>query len=69
MSDVVPLLSDLIAIDSVNPGLVPGAAGLRRIVELLADRLSVSAFETRIIEADDHDDRPSLLAWTPQSAD
>ena len=69
VSDVVPLLSDLIAIDSVNPGLVPGAAGERRIVEMLADRLSVSGFETRIIEADDHDDRPSLLAWTPQSAD
>ena len=34
-ADAVRLTADLVAIDSVNPGLVPGAAGERRIVEHL----------------------------------
>jgi acetylornithine deacetylase len=33
--DVVELLTQLVAIDSVNPSLVPGTAGEREIAELL----------------------------------
>lgn len=39
MDSTLALLSDLIAIDSVNPGLVPGAAGERAISEFLANEL------------------------------
>ena len=37
MDDVTDLTCALVAIDSVNPGLVPGAAGEAEIVELGAD--------------------------------
>jgi len=33
---VIRLLRDLVAIDSVNPTLVPGAAGERQIAEAIA---------------------------------
>jgi acetylornithine deacetylase len=39
MDPTLSLLCDLIAIDSVNPGLVPGAAGERAISEYLAGEL------------------------------
>ncbi|HYC61356.1 MAG TPA: M20/M25/M40 family metallo-hydrolase [Thermoanaerobaculia bacterium] len=39
MHPTLELLRDLIAIDSVNPGLVPGAAGERAISEFLATEL------------------------------
>ena len=39
MHPTLALLCDLIAIDSVNPGLVPGAAGERAISEFLANEL------------------------------
>jgi len=39
MDSTLSLLCDLIAIDSVNPGLVPGAAGERAISEALAIEL------------------------------
>lgn len=63
MDDVTALTAELIAIDSVNPGLVPGAAGERAIVEHLRTRLSAAGLATRIIEST-QPDRPSLLAWT-----
>ena len=39
MDATLSLLCDLIAIDSVNPGLVPGAAGERAISEAIANEL------------------------------
>ena len=39
MDATLSLLCDLIAIDSVNPGLVPGAAGERDISEAIAIEL------------------------------
>lgn len=58
----VALASELIAVDSVNPALVPGAAGERAIVALLADRLRAKGFETEVIVPQAYADRPSLLA-------
>jgi hypothetical protein len=39
---VVDLTRQLVAFDSVNPGLVPGAAGEGPIAQFVADRLSGS---------------------------
>jgi acetylornithine deacetylase len=61
---VVGLAASLVAVDSVNPGLVPGAAGETRAVELLRARLDGAGFVTRVLPADGRPDRPSLLAWT-----
>ncbi len=61
----VALAAELVAIDSVNPGLVPGAAGEAAIVEHLRNRLQRSGFTTHVIPAGGHDDRPSLLAVGP----
>jgi len=36
MSDVISLLRDLVAIDSVNPSLVPGGAGEEAIADYIA---------------------------------
>ncbi len=54
---VVELTSELVALNTVNPALVPGAPGERAAVELLASRLS-SAFDVRVVG----DERPSLVA-------
>lgn len=58
----VALAAELVAIDSVNPGLVPGAAGEAAVVEHLRARLAGAGFETHVITADGHPDRPSLVA-------
>ncbi len=63
-SDPVELLRELVAIDSVNPGLVPGAAGESAIVTLLDRRLGDKGFATVVATPDAHPDRPSLLAWS-----
>jgi acetylornithine deacetylase/succinyl-diaminopimelate desuccinylase-like protein len=60
----VALTAELIAVDSVNPGLVPGAAGEVGIVELLRRRLDRRGLRTEVVRAAGHDDRPSLLAST-----
>ena len=65
----VALLSDLVAIDSVNPGLVDGAAGEPAIVAFLANRLRANGFTVTIVSAEGHADRPSLLAVGPGPAD
>ena len=52
-------------IDSVNPGLVPGAAGEAAIVEHLRNRLQSNGFTTHVVTAAGHDDRPSLVAIGP----
>lgn len=61
-SPVVDLLTELVAIDSTNPGLVPGAAGEAAMVEHLRRRLDRSGFVTTVVAAPGHDDRPSLVA-------
>ena len=67
-ADAVALLSALVSIDSVNPGLVRGAPGEQRIVDHLAARLERSRFATTLVPAHGHDDRPSLVAVPPGSA-
>lgn len=69
MTDPVDLLAELVAIDSVNPGLVPGAAGESRIVAHLQQRLDASGFTTTVVPSAGHDDRPSLVAVGPGPAD
>jgi acetylornithine deacetylase len=64
-AEAVALLRDLVGIDSVNPGLVPGAAGESRIVEHLRTRLERAGFTTTVVPARDHADRPSLVAVAP----
>jgi acetylornithine deacetylase len=61
----VALLEELVAIDSVNPGLVPGAAGEGAIVAALQQRLSSQGFTTAIVDAPGHASRPSLVAIGP----
>ena len=64
--DAVALAVALVGIDSVNPGLVAGAAGEHGIVEHLRDRLLHGGFETHVVTPRDHHDRPSLLAVGPE---
>ncbi len=59
------LLSDLVRIDSVNPGLVAGSAGEANIVEHLRSRLEGAGFATTVIPARGRADRPSLVAVPP----
>lgn len=63
--DAVALTVELVGIDSVNPGLVAGAAGERDIVGHLRDRLRHSGFETHVVTPRDQHDRPSLVAVGP----
>lgn len=57
----------LVSLDTVNPGLVPGAPGEGAAVELLRDRLNAAGWATELVlPADGAPDRPSLLAWTPE---
>lgn len=48
--ETVELTRQLIAIDSVNPDLVPGGAGESAIAELTADWLTQRGFECRLLE-------------------
>ena len=52
-ADLVPLLSDLVAIDSVNPSLLPGAAGEREIAAFIAGWATSAG-----LEADVHESMP-----------
>ena len=67
-ADAVALAVDLVRIDSVNPGLVPWAAGEHDVVHLLRDRLQHSGFQTHLVTPPGHDDRPSLVAIGPQGS-
>ena len=64
-TDAVALTAELVRIDSVNPGLVPGAAGEATIVTRLRERLQHSGFETHVITQPGKSDRPSLVAIGP----
>ena len=59
MSEAIDLTRALVALDTVNPTLVPGAPGERPAVELLAERLDARGFEIEIVGPPD---RPSLIA-------
>src|SRR5262249_55575556 len=47
----IALLKDLVAIDSVNPSLVPGGAGERAIAERIAAELRAAGLDLRVAEA------------------
>lgn len=61
--NAIQLLSELVAIDSVNPGLAPGARGEAAIVEHLRLRFAHRGWRTLVVPALGVPDRPSLLAW------
>lgn len=66
--DVVELAAELVAVDSVNPGLVPGAAGEGPIVQLLSSRLEQAGFAVTVIPAEGREGRPSLVAVPASTA-
>jgi acetylornithine deacetylase len=59
---VVDLTRQLVAFDSVNPGLVPGAVGEGPIAQFVADRLSGSGFEVELVPALSDPRRMSVIA-------
>lgn len=58
----VELTAALVGIDSVNPTLVPGAAGERAAAEYLADRLLDGGFAVELLEPADMPGRTSVVA-------
>jgi succinyl-diaminopimelate desuccinylase len=58
-SEPVGVLQRLVGIDSVNPDLVPGAAGERMIAAWCADWLSLRGFEVHRLE--EHPGRPTIV--------
>lgn len=48
--ELISLLSDLVAIDSINPDLVPGAAGEAQIAHYVAEWLTTAGLEVTIDE-------------------
>ena len=61
----VELLKQLVGIDSVNPGLVPGASGETEIVAFLSARLEAQGFSIHHVPAVGVENRPSLVAVAP----
>ena len=61
--DLIRLLCDLVAIDSTNPGLVPGAAGEEALVRFLARRLSAAGLVVDVWEP--RPGRPNFVATLP----
>lgn len=59
-SEIVSLLSDLVAIDSVNPDLVPGAAGEATIADFCQRWLAERGLEVHRLES--RPGRPSIVA-------
>lgn len=68
-SDAVALLSELVGIDSVNPGLVADAAGEQAIAHALQARLARTGFEVTLVPAGPDDDRVSLVAVPSTAGD
>jgi len=68
-AEAVALLAELVGIDSVNPGLVPGAAGEERIAEHLRARLERAGFAVTVVPARGQVGRPSLVVVPPGSPD
>ena len=61
--EAVALLTELVGIESVNPGLEDGGAGEAAIVQHLRTRLARSGFVTEVVTARG---RPSLVATPPE---
>ncbi len=59
-NEQLSLLKELIAIDSVNPDLVPGSAGEKKISEFIADYLEQLGFNVELQEAGRN--RPNVVA-------
>ena len=59
MNALERLLSDLVAIDSMNPDLVPGAAGEAAIAAFIADWLRAAGLEVRVEEVQPR--RPNVI--------
>jgi len=57
--DLTRLLSDLVAIDSVNPLLVPGAAGESRIARRITEEMRAIGLDVHVTEA--APDRPNVV--------
>jgi acetylornithine deacetylase len=57
--DLVELISDLVAIDSVNPSLVPGGAGEAEIAAFIAEWARAAGLEAELLE--ETPSRPSAL--------
>ena len=60
MSALVSLLQQLVAIDSINPALIPGAAGETAIAHFIADWAESAGLEVQIVEP--VAGRPSVIA-------
>ena len=60
MDAAIKLLRDLIAIDSVNPSLVPGAAGAARVAEAIASHLRRIGLDVEVQEV--VPGRPNVIA-------
>lgn len=63
--NLTDLLARLVAIDSVNPVLSPGASGERPITDFVASWLRERGVEVDEIASDGDADRPSLLCRVP----
>ncbi|HET9920604.1 MAG TPA: M20/M25/M40 family metallo-hydrolase, partial [Ktedonobacteraceae bacterium] len=60
MSEIIELLRQLVAIDSINPDLVPGGAGEGEIARFVANWLEQAGLEVTIEEAAPQ--RPNVIA-------
>ena len=60
MSEVSDLVADLVAIDSINPDLVPGGAGERAVARFIADWLAAAGLEVHLDEI--RPGRPNVIA-------
>jgi acetylornithine deacetylase len=58
VSELVELAAELVRIDSVNPGLIPGAAGETAIATFVAGWLRDAGLEVEVVE---REGRPSVL--------
>jgi len=61
--DLIGLLAELVAIDSVNPALVPGGAGEREITSFVADWATGSSLRAEVLESTRG--RPSVVVRAP----
>jgi acetylornithine deacetylase len=64
--DVTSLLSELVAIDSVNPSLVPGSKGEKAIARFVADWMIQSGLEVQVTEV--CPGRPNVVGRVPGRA-
>jgi len=65
-SDVIDLLKDLVAIDSVNPSLVPGGAGESEIAGYVTGWADAAGLDIQVLEATAG--RPSVVGAAATTA-